>query len=143
MEPTVTNDQIGTRDPIVEVEPEEMLPVIREHIVRTQDTCWGKPRIAGTRIKVKQVVIWHEQMGMSAGEIISKWSHLKLADVYAALTYYHEHRDEIGQQAATGPPGVPDGYPGNPGDRAAPIPISVEVARFDRGAEPGGEHQEE
>jgi uncharacterized protein (DUF433 family) len=102
MEPTVTNDQIGTRDPTVEVEPEGVLPVIQEHIVRTQGTCWGKPRIAGTRIKVEQIVIWHEQMGMSADEIISKWSHLKLADVYAALTYYHDHRDEIDRDLAAG-----------------------------------------
>ncbi len=79
-----------------------MVPVIREHIVRTPGTCWGKPRIAGTRIKVEQVVIWHEQMEMRADEIVSNWPHLKLADVYAALTYYHDHRDEIDRDLAEG-----------------------------------------
>jgi Protein of unknown function (DUF433) len=47
-------------------------------------------------------VIWHEQMGMSADEIISKWTHLKLADVNAALAYYHDHRDEIDRDLEAG-----------------------------------------
>jgi hypothetical protein len=33
-------------------------------------------------------------MGMSPDEIASAYS-LKLSDVYAALAYYHDHRDEI------------------------------------------------
>jgi uncharacterized protein (DUF433 family) len=90
METTSTTDPSGTS-----IEPEGVLPVIREHIVRTPGTCWGKPRIAGTRIKVEQVVIWHERMGMRPEQIVSQWPHLTLADVYAALTYYHDHRDEI------------------------------------------------
>jgi len=79
-----------------------VLPNVCEHIVRTPGTCLGKPRIAGTRIKVEQVVIWHEQMRMSADAIVSNWPHLKLADVYAALTYYHDHRDEIDRDLAAG-----------------------------------------
>ena len=55
------------------------LPVIREHIVSTPDTCGGKPRIAGSRIKVKDVVIWHVHQGMTPAEIVSKWPHLTLA----------------------------------------------------------------
>jgi uncharacterized protein (DUF433 family) len=90
METTSTTDPSPTS-----IEPEGVLPVIREHIVRTPGTCWGKPRIAGTRIKVEQVVIWHERMGMRPEQIVSEWPHLTLADVYAALTYYHDHRDEI------------------------------------------------
>ena len=102
MEPTTANDQTGARHPNTEVESERVLPAIREHIVRTPGTCSGKPRIEGTRIKVEQVVIWHEQMGMSADEIISKWTHLKLADVNAALAYYHDHRDEIDRDLEAG-----------------------------------------
>ena len=71
------------------------LPVIREHIVSTPDTCGGKPRIAGSRIRVKDVAIMHERQGMSPEEIVSKWPHLTLASIYAALAYYHDHREEL------------------------------------------------
>jgi uncharacterized protein (DUF433 family) len=100
MEPTSTTDQ--SRNPTTSLEPEGVLPVIREHIVRTPGTCWGKPRIAGTRIKVEQVVIWHERMGMSPAEIVSRWPHLTLADISAALAYYHDHRAEIDADLAEG-----------------------------------------
>ncbi len=71
------------------------LPVIREHIVATPDTCGGKPRIAGSRIRVKDVAIMHERQGISPEEIVSEFPHLTLAGVYAALAYYHDHREEI------------------------------------------------
>jgi uncharacterized protein (DUF433 family) len=71
------------------------LPVVREHIVSTPDTCGGKPRIAGSRIQVKHVAIMHERQGMSPEEIVSEFPHLTLAGVYAALAYYHDHREEI------------------------------------------------
>jgi uncharacterized protein (DUF433 family) len=100
MEPTSTTVPTPISTPTAE--PEGVLFSIREHIVRTPGTCSGKPRIAGTRIKVEQVVIWHERMGMAAGTIISNWPHLTLADVYAALTYYHDHKDEIERGLAEG-----------------------------------------
>lgn len=64
------------------------------HIVATPGTCGGAPRIAGTRIRVSQIVLMTEQ-GMSADEIVSSLPHLALAQVYAALSYYHEHRGAI------------------------------------------------
>ena len=36
-----------------------------EHIEITPGICGGKPRIAGHRITVQNIVVWHEQMGMS------------------------------------------------------------------------------
>jgi uncharacterized protein (DUF433 family) len=74
------------------------LPVITEHIEITPDTCGGKPRIAGHRIKVQDIVIWHEKMGMSPDEIVSNYPNINLSDVYAALAYYHDHLEEIRQQ---------------------------------------------
>src|SRR5260370_37052507 len=71
------------------------LPVISEHIVSTTDTCGGAPRITGSRIRVKDVVIWHIHQGMSLGEIITKWPHLTHAGVHAALAYYYDRKDEI------------------------------------------------
>jgi uncharacterized protein (DUF433 family) len=64
------------------------------HIAISQDVAGGKPRIAGHRITVQHIVIWHERMGLSADEIASDHG-LTLAEVYAALTYYYDHRQEI------------------------------------------------
>jgi uncharacterized protein (DUF433 family) len=75
-------------------------PVVSEHILSTPDTCGGAPRIAGSRIRVKDVVIWHVHQGMSAEEIVSKWPHLTLAGVHAALAYYYDHKGEIDQEIA-------------------------------------------
>ncbi len=56
----------------------------------------GKPHIAGHRITVSDIAIWHERMGQSADDIAASY-HLSLAEVYAALAYYFDHRDEIEQ----------------------------------------------
>jgi len=65
------------------------------HIEITPGVAGGKPRIAGHRITVRDVV-WHERLGLSADEIATEYG-LSLADVYAALTYYYDHREEIDQ----------------------------------------------
>lgn len=70
--------------------------VIVQHIEQTPDIAGGKPRIAGSRISVQNVVIWYERMGKSADEIASDYG-ITLADVYAALAYYHDNREEIDQ----------------------------------------------
>jgi uncharacterized protein (DUF433 family) len=67
-----------------------------QRIVRTPDICGGKPRIAGHRITVQNIAIWHDRLGRSADEIASEYD-LELADIYAALAYYFAHREEIDQ----------------------------------------------
>lgn len=67
------------------------------HIVGTPETCAGKPRIAGRRITVQNIAVWHERMGQSAEEIAAEFG-LSLADIYAALAYYFDHRQEIDQR---------------------------------------------
>jgi uncharacterized protein (DUF433 family) len=69
-----------------------------ERIAITPGICGGKPRIAGHRITAQNIVIWHEQMGMSPVEIAATYPSITLADVYAALAYYHDHREEIRRQ---------------------------------------------
>lgn len=64
------------------------------HIVRTPGTCGGHPRIDGRRITVSDVVIWHDQGGLSPEEIANRYR-LTLAEVHGALTYYFDHVDEI------------------------------------------------
>jgi uncharacterized protein (DUF433 family) len=71
---------------------------ITQHIESTPGVCGGKPRIAGHRIRVEDIVIWHEKLGWSPDEIVSQYPSITLADVYAALAYYHDHLEEIRQQ---------------------------------------------
>ena len=67
-----------------------------QHIEITPGISGGKPRIAGHRITVQNIVIWHDRMGLSADEIAAEYD-LTLADDYAALAYYFDHRPEIDQ----------------------------------------------
>jgi uncharacterized protein (DUF433 family) len=52
------------------------------------------PIIAGTKTSVSRVVVLYKQ-GAGAEDIARRLSHLSLAQVYAALAYYHANRDEI------------------------------------------------
>ena len=70
-------------------------PIISKHIEITPGVCGGKPRIAGHRIRVQDIAIWHEMMGLSADEILYHHPSITLADVYAALAYYYDHLEEI------------------------------------------------
>jgi len=63
-------------------------------IVRSDDIRGGRPRVAGTGVTVRRIVGWYKQ-GLSPEEIATEVPHLSLAQVYAALTYYHANRDEI------------------------------------------------
>jgi uncharacterized protein (DUF433 family) len=69
-----------------------------ERIVSKPNVCGGSPCIAGTRVRVQDVYVWHELQGLSADEIVSRIQHISMGDVYAALSYYWDHRDEILEQ---------------------------------------------
>jgi uncharacterized protein (DUF433 family) len=68
--------------------------VTAAHITQTPGVCGGKPCIAGRRIRVQDVYVWHETLGMSADEIANQYN-LSQAQVYAALTFAFEHLDQI------------------------------------------------
>ena len=63
-------------------------------IVCSDDIRDGRPRVAGTGVTVQRIVGWYKQ-GLTPEEIITELPHLSLAQVYAALTYYHANREEI------------------------------------------------
>ena len=63
-------------------------------IARTPRICGGRPRIAGTGVSVRRVVIWYK-LGFSPEEIADRIGHLSLAQVHAALAYYHANREAI------------------------------------------------
>jgi uncharacterized protein (DUF433 family) len=72
-----------------------MEDIVRQHITKTPDVCGGRACIAGHRIRVMDVVVWHERRGMYPEEIVHQFPDLTLADVHAALAYYFDNRAEI------------------------------------------------
>jgi uncharacterized protein (DUF433 family) len=54
----------------------------------------GRPKIAGTGLTVRRIVGWYK-MGMTPEEIALEYPHLTLAQVHAALAYFHANREEI------------------------------------------------
>ena len=63
-------------------------------ITRSPEIRRGRPRIAGTGVTVQRIVIWYK-LGLSPEEIARRIGHLSLAQVHAALAYYHANREEI------------------------------------------------
>jgi len=69
--------------------------VLVQHIEATPGVLGGKPRLAGHRIRVMDIVVWHEKRGLSPDEIAELYPSITLADVHAALAYYFDHWEEI------------------------------------------------
>lgn len=63
-------------------------------IVQTPEIRGGRPRIAGTGVTVRRIVGWYK-LGWSPEEIARRVGHLSLAQVHAALTYYHANQEAI------------------------------------------------
>jgi uncharacterized protein (DUF433 family) len=63
-------------------------------IVRSDEIRGGRPRIAGTGVTVQRIVGWYK-LGLTPEEIVRRIGHLTLAQVHAALAYYHANREEI------------------------------------------------
>ena len=63
-------------------------------IVSTAGILGGRPHIANTRVSVQRIATWCKQ-GLNAEEIVERMGNVTLAQVYAALAYYHLNREEI------------------------------------------------
>ena len=74
--------------------------VLDRHIEIAPEVRGGRPRIAGTRITVADIVIMHLRLGQSLEEIAGRYA-LELAALYAAMAYYHDHRSEIEDSIAS------------------------------------------
>ena len=71
-----------------------MTKPLDDHIAITPNVVGRKPRVAGHRIKVQHIAIWHNEMKIPVAEIAKDYN-LSLADIFAALAYYHDHKEEI------------------------------------------------
>ena len=55
---------------------------------------YGVARIVGTRVHL-HYVLWRHTQGDSVEDIIDSYPTLELADVYAAIAYYHQNKEEM------------------------------------------------
>lgn len=74
-----------------------MESILDHHIEIVPGTRSGRPRIAGTRITVDDVVLMHLRLGLSLNEIAAKYD-LDLGAVHTAMAYYYDHRSDIDEQ---------------------------------------------
>ena len=67
-------------------------PPLHPYIEPCEET--GEPYIAGTRIAVR-IVVGYYRLGMNVDEIAQALPQLLLAQIFDALSYYHDHQEEI------------------------------------------------
>ncbi len=67
------------------------------YIVSQADYCGGSPVIKGTKFPVRSVVNYVLRQGLSPEELVGEFSHLNLAQVYDAISYYYDHKQGVDQ----------------------------------------------
>jgi uncharacterized protein (DUF433 family) len=63
-------------------------------LTQSPEICGGRLRIAGTGVSVRRIATWYK-LGYTPEEIATQIPHLTLAQVHAALTYYHANKDQM------------------------------------------------
>jgi uncharacterized protein (DUF433 family) len=64
------------------------------HIKKVEGICAGRPCIDGTRVRVLDIVFL-EKEGYKPEQMLEQYPDLNLAQVHAALTYYHDNPEEM------------------------------------------------
>jgi uncharacterized protein (DUF433 family) len=65
-----------------------------EHVVLDEN---NTPMIAGTRMKVIELVLDSRAYGWSPEELQNQHPHLTMGQIYSALAYYWDHQEEVDQ----------------------------------------------
>lgn len=60
----------------------------------------GVAYIRGTRMKIQHIAIDSVTWKMTPEEIQEAYPHLSLAQIYAALAYYHDHKEQVDAEIA-------------------------------------------
>ena len=69
-------------------------PTTYEHIQTDPARCGGLAHVAGTRVRVIDIVALHER-GMSPEEILDSYEHLSLGQIHAVLAYFYDHPEAV------------------------------------------------
>ena len=102
VKPLSLNEHENVRLGIIEDSNEE---TAHPYITRAPDIRGGRPVIRGTRILV-QTIVGYYKLGMTVDEILDGLPHLTAAQVFDALSYYHDHQAEIEADIAASEPEV-------------------------------------
>jgi len=68
------------------------------YIITEKDYCGGSPVIVGSKFPVRSVVNYVLRQGVTPEELVKEFSHLSLAEVYDALSYYYDQKEEIDEE---------------------------------------------
>ena len=79
-------------------------------IERSPEIRKGRSRIAGTGVTVMRIAGW-SNLGLTPEEIVAKFDHLTLAQIHAALAYYHANLEEINSEIADEEAAVEEFFP--------------------------------
>ena len=60
----------------------------------------GSPVISGSRIRVVDIAIEYDRLGLTPDQIIDAHPHLRLEAIHDALSYYYENRKSIDKEIA-------------------------------------------
>jgi uncharacterized protein (DUF433 family) len=66
-----------------------------EHIILNEDKV---PIIAGTKMKVTELILDKIAYGWSPEELQYQHPHLTLGQIYSALAYYFDHQEELNRE---------------------------------------------
>ena len=67
---------------------------LAQHLEATTGVCGGKPRIAGTRITVKDIALIHLKTGQTLAQIAGTYN-LSMSALHEAMAYYYDHKEDI------------------------------------------------
>ncbi len=72
---------------------QETIDIKHPYITKDPKISGGNPIISDTRIRVIDIVIEYDRLGMTPDEIIDAHPHLSLEAVHDALSFYYENRE--------------------------------------------------
>jgi len=73
--------------------------IIHPYVIRKSGIQGGSPVIKGTRIPVSIILIYYKQ-GRDVDEMLELYPQLTPAQVHDALSYYHDHQEEMEREIA-------------------------------------------
>ncbi|MFQ6120874.1 MAG: DUF433 domain-containing protein [Methanosarcinales archaeon] len=79
---------------------EKIIKTEHPHIVKVEGVCGGSPVIKGTRTPVRSIV-GYIKLGYSVEDILEGLPFLNPAQIYDALSYYYDHKDQIEEDIET------------------------------------------
>jgi uncharacterized protein (DUF433 family) len=78
-----------------------MVDTFRKHIEIVEGVNGPRARIVGSRIRVQDIIHWQRTEGWSPEQIAEQLPTITLADVHAALAYYHDNPEVIERELAS------------------------------------------